>query len=267
LIDHHSEEYYKAQLIGSKNYMKLSPSYKFIDYFTKIFTVEAKPLSFCESENLQLAFRQFREEGITKLPCVETVRKQILEVHNKHKVMMARQKFRFSSINFDIWTMFSLSFLIVTGIVIFYYYPLNNITVGNKMQQKFTGIDSVCLGLIGMFGKRHTGTNMKEMINQMKNYYNCSTLLHMGDHASSVQKGIRELENRDLNNQDSICNCHELNTTLLDTASSSEVLLGDFEKANDLSLCLRVQAVSQAWVEYFKTTSTKSPFKVYVKTR
>jgi hypothetical protein len=93
------------------------------------------------------------------------------------------------------------------------------------MKINFDGIENICLGLIGMFSKRHTGTNMKDLINQMKTAYQCSTLLHMGDHAASVQKGIRQLENRETNNVDSVCNCHELNTVLLDTASSSEVLL------------------------------------------
>jgi len=118
-----------------------------------------------------------------------------------------------------------------------------------------------------MFGKRHTGANMKDLINEIKKSYQCSTLLHIGDHAASVQNGIRQLESKDSNNVDSVCNCHELNTVLLDTASFSQTIQEDLDKLNDLSLLLCIQAVSQTWAIYYNTKTQKSPFKVYVKTR
>jgi hypothetical protein len=90
-----------------------------MDYFSKIFTVESKPINFCESEILQKAFDKYREEYVKKLPCVETVRKYIIKSHLEHKMMIARKKFRFSSINFDIWTLYGFSFLIVTGFLFF----------------------------------------------------------------------------------------------------------------------------------------------------
>jgi len=99
-----------------------------MDYFVRLFTVETKPLNFCESENLQKEFDKYREEDINKLPCVETIRKNILQIYSKHKLMIASQKFQFISINFDIWILYGFSFLIVTG---------------NKMELDFAGIESI----------------------------------------------------------------------------------------------------------------------------
>jgi len=87
----------------------------------------------------------------------------------------------------------------------------------------------------------------------------------MGYHAASVQKAVRDLEQKS-NNLDSVCNCHELNTVLLDVASSSPTLLSNLEIANEMSLSLRVQSVAEIWMTFFKKT-TKPPFKTYVKTR